>query len=360
MAYGLNEHGQYPWDGFLSSPKTDAGLVERIDLRGRRVLITGAGGYLGSAVAGALVDAGATSLCLLDIVEHGLHRLEVELDRRRFSGETVFVIGDVKDQALLGEMFSRCRPEIVIHTAALKHVPMMQTNSIAAASTNILGTAAVLSAAAHFEVERCVLVSSDKAVDAVGIMGATKRVAEVITLAAEKSARASVARLCNVLGSTGSVAPLFAEQIARGDRVSVTDRAATRFFITRAEAAHCILHAGCAASSTRMAVPRRAERRTIVELAQYLLEAAGQATSRICFTQLRAGERLHETLWSGDEFALAPGPGSPLQPLSVPAETPEVTERVLGEIERAVERRDRAALAEAMAALVPSAFEVHA
>ena len=355
-----NSPASHLWDGFLSTEDRGSGAGKSARFKGKRILITGAGGYLGSAAAVAVAAGGAAEVCLLDIVERGLHEVQIEFGACRTAARLHFAVGSLCDEGLLRELFSKHRPQIVIHAAALKHVPLLEGNGIAAAATNILGTERLLAAALRSGVERWLLLSTDKAVEPVSVMGATKRVAEMLVLSGSPAGVGCVARLCNVLGSTGSVAPLFARQIARGEAVTVTDTDATRFFMTREEAVACLLDAVCDGGEARLVVPGRAELRRVEELANHMLRRSDGSQSYLVHTQLRAGERLHEALHSADEvpFQIRDAPRllgiSPL----VPDETQ--VRSSLAAIAQAVQHRATAALRDAVATLVQARPEVRA
>jgi FlaA1/EpsC-like NDP-sugar epimerase len=345
------------WEGFLSGPAGVGHAVDCERFAGKRVLITGAGGFLGSAVAARLAYSGMGRICLLDIVEHGLHRLQCKLERTDAGRASSWVVGSINDLRLLHEIFAEYRPQIVVHAAALKHVPLMQTNVIAAASTNILGSENVLSLAALYGVERCLLVSTDKAVDPIGVMGATKHIAEKIAERFTSTAGTRVIRLCNVLGSTGSVAPMFARQITRGEDLTVTHPDATRFFNTRAQAVEIILEAALNAAAGPVSIPAWAEQRKIEDLAVYLMSRSPESRSKIVYTQLRAGERLHECLWSGDEVVLPQREGSRLREVCAPSVDDEALQTTMAAISNAVQMRDVAGLRDAMQQFVSSGIE---
>ncbi len=213
----------------------------RESLAGKRVLLTGAGGFIGSALSKELAKADPAELILLDAGELGLYDLDYNLQRAGVAFRRRLVVGSVRDSALIDQIFRQHRPQVVFHAAACKHVPLMEANPFTAASTNILGTQLIVEAAAVTCAEQCILLSTDKAVDPDSIMGATKRVAEMILLAQCSPTRMKALRLGNVLGSSGSVVPLFLDQISRGGPVTVTDPRATRYFLTVREAVRHLL-----------------------------------------------------------------------------------------------------------------------
>ncbi len=269
------------WHGFLPE---DEPVVIPEHLRGKRILITGAGGSLGSLLARAL--APVCELTLLDQAEHGLYRLG-DLPATR-------LVGSVTNPAFLRNTFAANRTETVFHAAAHKHVPLMEANPLAAAETNILGTEACLTAAR--ESERFVLVSTDKAAAPVSAMGAAKQVAERLTLAAGRT----VVRLPNILGSSGSVAPLFTKQIWSKRPVTVTHPEATRFFVSARRAVQALLNA----REPGLYVPETTPARRIAELAEHMIARSGRSGVAIAYTALRPGDRLHETLTGPGETLL--------------------------------------------------------
>jgi FlaA1/EpsC-like NDP-sugar epimerase len=174
-------------------------------------------------------------LSLLDIAESGLHELALDLDRDSDVARDP-IVGDICDAPLLTDIFKRHRPQIVLHAAACKHVSLMEENPFAAARTNVLGTQQVAQVASAFGADRMILISTDKAVSPIGIMGATKRIAELVVLANRGATRMNAVRLGNVLGSTGSVVPTLQRQIAQGGPITITDAACTRYFVSINEA----------------------------------------------------------------------------------------------------------------------------
>lgn len=289
-----------PWDGFVPDVMPSLIPEELEQFAHKRILITGAGGFIGSALARHLAHLGLERLIFLDIAEHGLYRLEQDLQGTQSASNAVYKIGSVCDASLLQELFAEYEPHMIFHAAALKHVPLLETNALAAAETNVLGTQIIVDTALQFRAERVVFLSTDKAVEPISVMGATKRLAELVIFAArercERSSMCAVLRLCNVLGSTGSVAPLFARQIARGGPLTITDPEATRFFISIDDAARCLLYAALSPAETGLSIPIVGPARRIADLAEYLRQRSLLVTDEldVVYTGLRTADKLHE------------------------------------------------------------------
>lgn len=268
-------------------------------VRGKRVLITGAGGFIGSALARSVARSSTESLVLLDIAEAGLHELSLEIERDSYE----LVVGDVGDAGLLQHLFERHHPQIVFHAAAYKHVSLMEQNPFSAAKTNILGTQRIADAAGAFGAEQLVLISTDKAVAPAGVMGATKRIAEMILLKKRSATKMKALRLGNVYGSSGSVVPILRDQIARGGPLTITDPACERYFVSLDDAVQWLLLACHPDASAGLYVPRAAEPRRIVDLADDLLARAGLTAGSIDqkLIGLRPGEKLRERMTSEEE-----------------------------------------------------------
>ena len=273
----------------------------------KRVAITGAGGSIGSELCRQIAAIEPSLLLLIGHGENSIFTIEQEM-RRNFPAIPVQpIIVDIRDRERLTWVFRTWQPQIVFHAAAHKHVPLMECNVVEAVTNNILGTRNVVRAATGVNVERLVMISSDKAVHPSSIMGASKRIAEmVVQEAALRMARPYVVvRFGNVLGSRGSVIPLFKEQIKAGGPVTVTHPEMTRYFMTIPEAVHLVLQAGVLGMGSEIFVLDMGQPVKVLDLAKDLIELSGFKPNEdidIIFTGIRPGEKLHETLFYSDEM----------------------------------------------------------
>ena len=279
----------------------DAGLIER-HITGRTVMVTGAAGSIGSELCRQIARRSPGRLILFEIAESPLFFLEMEMRAQFPTVALVPVIGDVRDRGRVEEIVRVHRPAIIFHAAAYKHVPMMEIHPVEAVKTNVLGTRIVAEAAAKFGVERFVLVSTDKAVRPTNVMGATKRLAELVihNIANRNETTVFVAvRFGNVLGSVGSVIPIFRKQLATTGKLTVTHKDASRYFMLIPEAAGLILQAGAMGEGGEVFVLDMGDPLKIVDLAKNLIRLSGKelgVDAEIVFTGLRPGEKLHEEL----------------------------------------------------------------
>jgi FlaA1/EpsC-like NDP-sugar epimerase len=286
----------------------EAGIGET--LRGKTVLITGAGGSIGSELCRQVARYGPARLVLYELSEFNLYTIEQELGESFPKVPLVKLIGDVKDLEHLRMTFGKWKPQVVFHAAAYKHVPLMEEeNAWAALRNNTLGTYHAALAAAEAAVERFVLISTDKAVNPTNVMGATKRAAEMVisALAAEHAGTKFMAvRFGNVLGSSGSVIPKFKEQIEKGGPVTVTHPEIIRYFMTIPEAARLVLQATAIGESRQVLVLDMGEPVRIVDLARELIRLAGHEPDEIgiTFSGLRPGEKLYEELLADADATL--------------------------------------------------------
>jgi FlaA1/EpsC-like NDP-sugar epimerase len=268
---------------------------------GRTVLVTGAGGSIGSELCRQVARSRPASLVLLGHGENSIFDVQLELRERHPDLNVVAVIADIRDQHRIRQVFERLRPAIVFHAAAHKHVPLMEENPEEAITNNIVGTHHLLEAALEHRTERFVLISSDKAVSPASIMGASKRVAEMLVRdAARRTSRGYVVvRFGNVLGSRGSVVPQFKRQIERGGPVTLTHPDMKRFFMTIPEAVHLVLEAGGMGRGGELFVLKMGEPVRIADLAEDLIKLSGLTLDEvpIVYTGIRAGEKLEEALW---------------------------------------------------------------
>ena len=271
-------------------------------LTGKRVLVTGAGGSIGREICRQIARWGPQMLILLGHGENSIFEAMLELREDFPSLPFQLVIADIRDMPRIHNIFADYRPQVVFHAAAHKHVPLMESNIQDAITNNIIGTKNIVQAASAVDSELLVLISSDKAVRPVNVMGATKRIAEMIVLeAAHRTGHAySVVRFGNVLGSRGSVVPLFKRQIAHGGPVTVTHPDMKRYFMTIPEAVHLVLQAAAMGQGGEVFMLNMGQPVRILDLAEDLIRLSGLEPGKdieIVFTGIRPGEKLSEDLW---------------------------------------------------------------
>lgn len=279
-------------------------------LRNRTVLVTGAGGSIGSELCRQVIRFAPSRLLMLDQSENSIYEIHQELAD---TGEGVGLnplIFNVREQASVDLVFSKYRPHVVFHAAAHKHVPLMENNPAEAVKNNILGTWQVARAAEKYGTETFIFISTDKAVNPTSIMGATKRVAEMLVqqIATEDGTRFASVRFGNVLDSRGSVVPLFRKQIARGGPVTVTHPEMVRYFMTIPEAVQLVIQAGALAEGGELFILDMGKPMKIVDLAKRMIRLAGYRPKRdiqIVFTGIRPGEKLFEEIFTpGEELGV--------------------------------------------------------
>ena len=283
-------------------------------LEGRRVLVTGAGGSIGRELCRQIARRGPAELVLLGHGENSIFEILLEL-REDFPGLQLFpVIADVRDEVRLAEVFAERQPQIVFHAAAHKHVPLMEANPVEAVTNNVIGTQNVVNMAARAGIERFVMISTDKAVRPSSVYGATKRLAEMLVLDGARRSKLpfTVVRFGNVLGSRGSIIPLFKSQIARGGPLTITHPDMLRFFMTIPEAVYLVLQASWMGHGGETFVLNMGEPVRILDLAEDLIRLSGLEPHRdieIVYTGTRPGEKLKEELWdAGTPLESTPHP----------------------------------------------------
>ena len=280
---------------------TDLDSIQKY-IKGKRVLVTGGAGSIGSEIVRQLVNFGTSTVTVYDNAEASMFHLEQEISRTNPKAHIKYVIGDVRDKYRLEEIFETFKPSVVFHAAAYKHVPMMESNPVEAIKTNVLGTMNVSNIAYMNEVEKFVMVSTDKAVNPTNVMGATKRIAELYTqfLETKSSTKFIVTRFGNVLGSEGSVIPTFVKQIERGGPVSVTHKEVIRYFMTIPEACQLVLQASSLGEGGEVFLFDMGEPVNINDLAKNLIKHFN-SKAKIEYIGLRPGEKLYEELLCNGE-----------------------------------------------------------
>ncbi len=323
---------------------------------GKTVLVAGAGGSIGSYLVRKLAEADLRLLILLDRSEHDLYEIQSELSGLFPATPTVAALTDIGDESALEELFIRHRPDLVYHTAAYKQVPILEQNPLAALRNNALGTWVLAKTASRYAVRKFVALSTDKAANPRSMLGASKRIAELVLLALNPWAtRMNSLRLGNVLGSRGSVAPLFLRQIARGGPVTVTHADVCRYFLTLDESVELLFSVAAFAEGGRLFAPELGEPIPLRRLAEYLIRRAGFTPGKeisIEFTGLRPGDKMSEDLISSSEkkaeainrwlYRVA----TPVPPLA------DLTE-ALNELRLSVEKRDGVAALAIVRRIVP-------
>ena len=278
-------------------------------IRDRRVLVTGAGGSIGSEICRQILQYDPASLVLLGRGENRIFQVEREFRRDYPGAELVPCIADITCEARMQQVFEEHRPEVVFHAAAHKHVPLMEANPGEAIRNNIGGTRIVADLADEYDCVAFVMISTDKAVNPTSIMGVSKHMAEryVQALSQQSSTRFVVTRFGNVLGSAGSVVPIFQEQIRRGGPITVTDERMTRFFMSIPEASQLVLQAAAMGAGGEIFVLDMGEPVRIVDLARDLVRLSGlpEDTIDIVFSGVRPGEKLYEELYFSEETSIA-------------------------------------------------------
>jgi len=328
-------------------------------IAGKRVMITGAGGSIGAELARQVAALGPAAVVLLDRYENGLHSLTIEPCWRNARCRPHAVVADVSDAVRVTGVLAAHRPEIVFHAAAHKHVPLMESNACEAVRNNVGGTRAIVEAALRFGVERFILISTDKAVNASSVMGATKRVAELLvqSMGADGTGIYSAVRFGNVLASNGSVVPQFLAQIEAGGPVTVTHPEMRRYFMLIPEAVHLVLQAATLAKGGDTFVLEMGEQIKVLDLARNLIRLSGLVPEEdiaIAFVGLRPGEKLSEELIGKDETAdLTPAEGILRVQLSTAPEWQTFTRQV-AELEQLADAGDDTEVIAKLAELVPT------
>ena len=333
-------------------------------LHGKRVLVTGAAGSIGSELCRQVVAGGAAYLACLDKDENGLFRIERELCDGGAVCGLEFLLGDIRDEGRLERFFAAAKPDIVFHAAAYKHVPILQFHPEEAVLNNVLGTRQLAAMALRYRVERFVMISTDKAVKPTNVMGASKQVAEKLVLGrheealragADPATRFMIIRFGNVLGSAGSVVEMFNKQIAAGGPVTVTDAAMERFFMTIAEAVQLVLFAAAMGTGGDVFILDMGRPVKIDDLARRMIRLSGLTPDvdiAIRYIGLRPGEKLYEELWADGEQPQPTASPGVLAARRQPIDTVAVgagAERLIG----AARAGDRPALWRELLQLVP-------
>lgn len=297
----------------------DLDIMEKF-FSGRSVLVTGAGGSIGSEICRQLLKFNVKKIIATGRGENSIYNLTRSMDEYlalmdKNRPELVYRIIDVRDARLMERLFSEERPDIVFHAAAHKHVPLMEFNGIEALQNNVLGTDNLLRLASEFNVKKFVLVSTDKAVRPANIMGATKRICELMTgfYSRERRLSTAIVRFGNVLGSRGSVIPLFIEQIARGGPVTVTHPDVARYFMSIPEASLLVINSAAISGGGEIFVLNMGEQFRIADIARRLIELNGYRPDkdiRIEYTGLRPGEKLYEELFYDEGSMVSTGNNS--------------------------------------------------
>jgi FlaA1/EpsC-like NDP-sugar epimerase len=340
--------GTLDWSGFLARPQLPSPGEEILEqFRDLPILITGAGGSIGTALALRLAPF-TSQLVLLESSESHLFALRREFAESQPASSATFVLGSVSESGLLDEIFSLHLPRLVFHAAAFKHVPLLEEHPVAAIDNNIFATKS-LAAIASAHGARIILVSTDKAVAPASVMGATKRVAEEVVLAAGGKAL----RLGNVLASRDSVAELFARQIATGGPLIVTDPRAQRFFLTLSEAIGLLLACAAESQTAALFVPDLSAPHFIADLARFMARSfAPRRKIQIEFASLRPGDKRSEQLWSEVEN-VKPTSFNGLLSVDSPRHSDSDLRTKLTKLRYAVDARDSSAAIALLCELVP-------
>lgn len=278
----------------------------KLQLKNKVILVTGAAGSIGSEIVRQVIKYSPKKLLLLDQAESALYELEMELSTIKGGENTEIIISDICNIKRMDKVFESFKPEIVFHAAAYKHVPLMENNPSEAIQTNVLGSKTLADLSHQFNVKTFVMISTDKAVNPTNIMGASKRIAEIYIQSLNDKSKTSfiTTRFGNVLGSNGSVIPLFKKQIEKGGPITVTDPEITRYFMTIPEACQLVLEAGSAGNGGEIFIFNMGESVKIKDLASEMIKLSGLEEGKdiqVIYTGLRPGEKLYEELLNDKE-----------------------------------------------------------
>ena len=279
------------------------------EITGKAILVSGAAGSIGSEIVRQIARFAPRQIILIDQAETPLHYLELEILEYNYGSGVEFILCDIANKERMRKIFDTFRPDMVYHAAAYKHVPMIESNPAEAVLTNIMGTRIIADLAVEFNVKKFIMISTDKAVNPTNVMGASKRIAEIYTQALDKvkDTRFITTRFGNVLGSNGSVIPLFRSQIEKGGPVTITHPEVTRFFMTIPEACQLVLEAGACGKGGEIFIFDMGKSVKIIDLAKKMIQLSGLTLGKdiqIKFTGLRPGEKLYEELLNVEENAI--------------------------------------------------------
>lgn len=328
----------------------------KTQISGKIILVSGAAGSIGSGLVKQILGHKPKKILLLDQAESPMYDLNNELLGKPHSSELEVIIGDIRNKERMQRLFAHAKPDIIYHAAAYKHVPLMESNPSEAIKTNVEGTRNLVDCALEFEVGKFVMISTDKAVNPTNVMGASKRIAEMYAQLANQKGQAKfiTTRFGNVLGSNGSVIPLFQKQIEQGGPITLTDERITRFFMTIPEACQLVLEAGAMGEGGEVFVFDMGESVKIIDLAKKMIKLNGLELGKdieIKVTGLRPGEKLYEELLADDENTLPTH-----HPLILKAKVREIEASIEKEIDELIQlfgTQDNHKLVAKMKSLVP-------
>jgi FlaA1/EpsC-like NDP-sugar epimerase len=326
------------------------------EINDKVVLVTGAAGSIGSEICRQVMHYNPSKLIMLDQAESPMYDFQFEMnntpDFKEMRDKMVFVITNVKDPVRMRGVFEMYHPQVVFHAAAYKHVPFMEENAYEAVFVNVFGTKLVADLAMEYGVEKFVMISTDKAVNPTNVMGATKRIAEIYTQSRQGKTKFITTRFGNVLGSNGSVVPLFRKQIEQGGPITVTDRRITRFFMTIPEACSLVLEAGSIGEGGDIFVFDMGEKVRIWDLAEKMRKLAHRHDVEIIETGLRPGEKLYEEVLANEENTIKTDNEKIMHAVVRKYETSEVDE-MLTKLHEELETCDAMKIVAQMKVIVP-------
>ena len=328
----------------------------KTQITGKTILVSGAAGSIGSGLVKQILQHKPKKILLLDQAESPMYDLNNELLGTSHSSELEVIIGDIRNKNRMQRLFAHAKPDIVYHAAAYKHVPLMESNPSEAIKTNVEGTRNLVDCAIKYNVGKFVMISTDKAVNPTNVMGASKRIAEIYAQLANQKGQTKfiTTRFGNVLGSNGSVIPLFQKQIEQGGPITLTDERITRFFMTIPEACQLVLEAGAMGDGGEVFVFDMGESVKIIDLAKKMIKLNGLELGKdieIKVTGLRPGEKLYEELLADDENTMPTH-----HPLILKAKVREIEASIKNEIDELIElfgEQDNNKLVAKMKSLVP-------